>query len=199
LSLRKIYWLIERRLKTMNSDPNPSSSSANSSPKWELAKILLPTVFTTLIGFGIWNEQTKIQTAVDINNQYLRTQLALGEEYYKRRLTIYADACRQIAETKSALDQAGTTPEFETHAITTMAELDKLRKVNTLYWSSNLEKQLGKLWRLGIDKLRDRKFDDNQLEDKITSEIAELHDQMRQDLQLSEIGRALTGQDNRHQ
>jgi hypothetical protein len=184
----------------MDSDTNTSSSSANnSSPKWDLAKLLLPTVVTTLIGFGIWNEQTKIQTAVDINNQYLRTQLALGEEYYKRRLTIYADACRQIAETKSALDQAGTTPEFETHAMATMAELDKLRKVNTLYWSSNLEKQLGKLWRLGIDKLQDKKFDDNQLDDKITSEIAGLHDQMRQDLQLPEIGKALAGRSDRHE
>jgi hypothetical protein len=184
----------------MNADQNTSSSSADySSPKWELTKLLLPTLATAVIGFGIWNEQTKIQTAVDMNNQYLRTQLALGEEYYKRRLTVYADACRQIAETKSALDQAGTTPEFETHAITTMAEFDKLRKVNTLYWSPDLEKQLGKLWWLGIDKLRGRKFDDSQLEDKITTEIAELHQQMRQDLQLPEIGKALTGRNDRHQ
>lgn len=184
----------------MNSDPNTSSSSASySSPKWELTKLLLPTFATALIGFGIWNEQTKIQTAVDQNNQYLRTQLALGEEYYKRRLTVYENTCRQVAETKTALDQAGITPEFETHAVTMMAEFDKLRKVNTLYWSPDLEKQLGKLWWLGIDKLRGRKFDDNKLEDTIMSEIAGLHEQMRQDLQIPEIGRALNGANNRHQ
>ena len=184
----------------MDSDTNTSSSSANySSPKWELAKLLLPTVLTTLIGFGIWNEQTKIQTAVDQNNQYQKTQMALGEEYYKRRLTVYEKACSQIAETKSALDQAGTTPEFATHAANKMAEFDQLRRVNTLYWSPSLEKQLGKLWWLGINKLRGRRFDDNQLEDTIISEITQLHDQMRQDLQLPEIGNVLAGRGNRHQ
>lgn len=184
----------------MSSDQNTSSSSADySSPKWELTKLLLPTLATALIGFGIWNEQTRIQTAVDKSNQFQKTQMALGEEYYKRRLTVYEAACRQIAETKSALDQAGTTPEFETHAVTKMAEFDQLRKVNTLYWSPDLEKQLGNLWWLGINKLRGRKFDDNQLEDTIMSEIAELHDQMRQDLQLPEIGKVLAGRSDRHE
>ena len=184
----------------MDSDQNQSSSSANySSPKWELTKLLLPTLATALIGFGIWNEQTRIQTAVDKNNQFQKTQMALGEEYYKRRLTVYEGACRQIAETKSALDQAGTTPEFETHALMAMAEFDKLRKVNTLYWSPKLEKQLGDLWWLGIDKLRGKKFDDNQLENSIRSEIAELHDQMRQDLQLPEIGKVLAGRSSHHE
>ena len=182
----------------MSPDTDKASSPNYLSTIWEVTKLLLPTVVTALIGFAIFNEQTKIQTAVNQNNQYLQMQLALGEEYYKRRLTVYENACRQIAETKTALDQAGTTPEFETRAVTMMAEFDKLRKVNTLYWSPDLEKQLGKLWWSGINKLRGRKFEDNQLEDTIMSEIAELHDQMRQDLQLPEIGRVLTGQSNRH-
>jgi hypothetical protein len=120
-------------------------------------------------------------------------QLALKEEFYKRRLTVYENACRQIADTKTALDKAGTTPEFDTQAHAMMAELNKLRTGNMLYWSPDLEKQLGKFWWSGINKLRG-KFDDKQFEDTILSEIAELHEQMRQDLQLKEIGRILAGQ-----
>lgn len=152
-------------------------------------KLLLPILVTAGIGFYISNEQTKIQIAVDQNNQFLQMQLALKEEYYKRRLTVYENACRQIAETKAALDHAGTTPRYEAQAATMMAELDKLRKVNTLYWSPNLEEHLAKLWWLGIDQLRGKKLDDNQFEDA----LMKLHAQMRQDLQLQEIGKILAG------
>ena len=126
-------------------------------------------------------------------------QLALGEEYYKRRLVVYENACRQIAETKTALDQAGMTPEYETQAHTMMAEFDKLRKVNTLYWSPDLEKQLDALWKLGIKKLRFKTFDDNQVEETLTSEIAQLHTQMRQDLQLKKFGEFWQDKSNRHE
>ena len=184
----------------MNSDQNTASSSANySSPKWELAKLLLPTFATALIGFGIWNEQTKIQTAVDQNNQFLQMQRALKEEYYKRRLTVYENACRQIAETKTALDGAGTTREHATQAQNMMLELNKLRKANMLYWSADLEKQLGELWWLGIDKLRKKQFDDNQVEETIINEIVELHAQMKQDLELKEFDRILSAESNRHE
>ena len=114
-------------------------------------------------------------------------QLALGEEYYKRRLAVYENACLQIAETQTALDRAWMTPEDETQAINMMAEFDKLRRVNTLYWSADLDKQLGALWSLGIVKLQAKNVD-NQLEDTLTTEIAHLHTQMRQDLQLKKFG-----------
>jgi hypothetical protein len=174
----------------MDSDQNQSGSSPNnpSSPTWELTKLLLPTLATALIGLFIWNEQIKIQTTVDRNNRSLQMQMAIGEEYYKRRLVAYENACLRIAETKTALDRAGMTPKDETEAINMMAEFDRLRRVNTLYWSADLDKQLDALWSLGINKLRDKKFDDNQLEDTLTTEIAQLHTQMRQDLQLKKFG-----------
>jgi hypothetical protein len=184
----------------MDSDPNKSNSSANyGTPTWELTKLLLPTLATALIGLFIWNEQTKIQAAVDKNKQSMQMQLSLTEEYYKRRLTVYENACRQLADTKTALDHAGTKPEFETRAHKMMAEFDKLRAGNMLYWSPTLEKQLGKLWWSGITKLRKKKFDDTQTEVAIMSEIADLHAQMRLDLELSENGRILAGQSGRHE
>jgi L-lactate utilization protein LutC len=170
----------------MDSDSNQSGSSANnpSSTIWELTKLLLPTLATALIGLFIWNEQTKIQIAVDQNKQAMQMQLDQEAEYYKRRLTAYETACRQIAETKTALDQAWITRKDETQAHAMMTELYKLRQANTLYWSPALEKQLEKLWESAIIKLRFKKFVDNQLEDTLTSEIAQLHTQMRQDLKL---------------
>ena len=185
----------------MDSDSNQSGSSANNSSStiWELTKLLLPTLATALIGLFIWNEQTKIQTTVDQNNRSLQMQLALGEEYYKRRLAVYENACRQIAETKTALDQAGMTQKDETQAANMMAEFDKLRRVNTLYWSPDLEKQLVALWKLGIKKLRFKTYDDSQVEETLTSEIAQLHTQMRKDLQLKKFGEFWQDKSNLHE
>lgn len=156
---------------------------------WETLKVLVPSVVTALVGFLIWNAQMEMQSTVDNSNRILQMQLALKEEYYKRRLTIYENACKQIAETKTALDQAAATPSYETQAQDRMAELDKLRRTNMLYWSPNLDKQLGNLWWLGVNKLKTKQFEDDKLEETLDKEIADLHTQMKQDLDLGEIAK----------
>jgi hypothetical protein len=164
-------------------------SEGNRKTAWgqELHKVVIPSVVTAVFGFFIWNAQTGIQQTVNSSNQILQTQMALKEEFYKRRLTIYEEACRNVAGVRFALDQAGAAPENETQAMNKLAELDKLNKSNALYWSDDLEKRLSTFWSLGVDKLRYKRFGDKTTNENIRSEISGLYRQMKDDLAVKEM------------
>jgi hypothetical protein len=188
----------------------PDEHAAQSKPSridWlEVIKVGFPLVF----GFIIWNAQTRIQEKVDGNTlliqdqlqaqQALRqAQLALKEEYHKRRLTIYENACKQIAETENSLADVGMTTESVTHAIDLIGKLDKLRKGNRLYWSPQLDVHLDKLWRLGICKVQGvpceystgEVLDVDALPQEIAKQVTGVHEQMKEDLDIPEMAKAL--------
>lgn len=164
------------------------ASEANKKSTWaqELSKVVIPSLITAVCGFFIWNAQTDIEQKVTNSNQILRTQMALKEEFYKRRLTKYEDACTKIAGVGFALGRAEAVSESDTQATDRLAELDEIKRSNALYWSDDLDKRLGVLWALGIDKLRYKHFDKTTNEN-IQSEILSLHKQMKADLALKEI------------
>jgi len=156
----------------------------------ELIKIAIPLV-TLVFGYYIWTNQTDIKARVDSNQEALKTQLAfqsaLREEFYKRRLSRYEDACRELAATEAALNNAGGTIDNEIQALDVIAKFDQLNKSNTLYWSSGLQNGLDQFWALGVEKLKDRKWDDQDVNDRISREIAELHEQMKNDLNVADL------------
>jgi phosphoenolpyruvate-protein kinase (PTS system EI component) len=156
----------------------------------ELIKIAIP-LLTLVFGYYIWTNQTDIKARVDSNQEAIKTQLAfqsaLREEFYKRRLSRYEDACRELAATEAALNNAGGTVENEIQALDVIAKFDQLNKSNTLYWSSGLQNGLDQFWALGVEKLKDRKWDDQDVNDRISREIAELHEQMKNDLNVADL------------
>jgi len=157
----------------------------------DIRNAVIPSVVTTVFGFLIWNAQSHVQQSVDTGNQMLQTQMAMKEEFYKRRLSIYEEACKNVAGVKSALDKAGAAPANETEAMNKLEELDKLNKSNALYWSEDLEKRLATLWELGIDKVRYSKYADKASNENIRTEIAALHRQMKDDLAVEEMARLI--------
>ena len=166
------------------------ASEANKKTTWaqDLYKVLIPSVVTTVFGFLIWNAQTQIGKDVASGNQLLQSQMALKEEFYKRRLTKYEEACKGVTDVRHALDEAvDAAPDSQSHAMEKLAALETLNKSNALYWSDNLDKRLGNLWLLGIDKLRYRQFADKTANDNIRNEIAGLYRQMKDDLAVNEM------------
>jgi phosphoenolpyruvate-protein kinase (PTS system EI component) len=175
----------------MTPEANPKSDShAKGVLILELIKIGIP-ILTLVFGYYIWINQTYIKAKVDSNQEVLKTQMALqsalGEEFYKRRLSRYEDACRELAATEAALNKAGGTVEDETLAFDVIAKFDQLNKSNTLYWSGGLQNGLDQFWALGVEKLKDRKWDDQDVNDRISKEIAGLHTQMKTDLNLADL------------
>lgn len=163
---------------------------------------VLPSLVTAVFGFFIWNAQTTIQQSVNESNQrqeretareadrdkqMMQTMMARGEEVYKRKLALYEQACKNIAAIRKALDEAEMVPESKTRASDKLAELDDLHKANALYWSDDIEKQLSKLWDLGVDKLRSNQSSNKAANDLIRAEIVSLHRQMKDDLALDDV------------
>ncbi|MCM3901271.1 MAG: hypothetical protein ND866_06170 [Pyrinomonadaceae bacterium] len=167
-------------------------SEANKKTTWtqDLYKVVIPSVVTAVFGFVIWNAQAKIEHKVTSSNQILQSQMALKEEFYKRRLTKYEDACKSVTDVRHALDEAvEAAPESQSHAMEKLAALETLNKSNALYWSDDMDKRLGTLWSLGIDKLRYRQFADKTANDNIRNEISGLFRQMKDDLAVKEMSR----------
>jgi hypothetical protein len=161
----------------------------NSALLWEVLKVMIPTAFTTLFGLYIWNVQTDIKNKVDRNSQMLQTRLALSEEFYKRRLDVYQDACKRVASVKEALDQASLDDmKTEIEAVDRLAELDRFNKTNTLYMSDDLEQGLSDLWSSGIVLLRSQNTDDASVRAGLKDKILNLHLRMKDDLHVKEIG-----------
>jgi len=100
-----------------------------------------------------------LQDQLQTQQTQLRAQLALKEEYYKRRLTIYENACKQIVDAQTSLADVGTTDESGLRAINLVKELDRLRRGNQLYWSKEVDVFLDKLWSLGICQVGSRPCD----------------------------------------
>lgn len=168
------------------------ASQGNKKTTWalDLYKVLIPSMVTAVFGFLIWNAQAKIEHKVTSSNQILQSQMALKEEFYKRRLTKYEDACKSVTDVRHALDEAvEVAPESQSHAMEKLAALETLNKSNALYWSDDLDKRLGTLWSLGIDKLRFRQFADKAANDNIRNEISGLYRQMKDDLAVKEMSR----------
>lgn len=167
-------------------------SEANKKTTWshELHKVVIPSVVTAVCGFFIWNAQTEIQQTVTSSNQILQTQMALKEEFYKRRLTKYEDACKSVADVRHALDEAvEAAPKSQSQAMQKLSDLETLNKSNALYWSDDLDKRLGTLWSLGIEKLRYKQFGDKTANENIRAEISGLYKQMKDDLAVKEMSR----------
>ena len=188
----------------MNGEANAATTgNANKDGGSEKLKTWLPlatSVLTVILGFFIWNAQTAIQKRIDAGNMLLqqqremqldqyKSQLALKEAYYKRRLEVYERACAQITEMERSLADVGVTTETQKHATDAVGALYSFRKGNQLYWSQKLDERLDELWQLGIKKMRlSEVADGEQLNEDIAREVAELHAQMKADLELDQLG-----------
>lgn len=180
---------------------------------WESFKAKFPAItalVTAVLTFLVWFTQQKIEQKIDTNQLslqaqlqvqqvQLQAQLALKEELYKRRLDRYEDACRQIADAQIALADVGTTDESLMRATNLVNALDKLRRGHQLYWSKQVDVSLDKLWSLGICRVGSRPcelaegkvLDVEALPKEITKAVVDLHEQMKTDLNILELARAL--------
>jgi hypothetical protein len=163
----------------------------------DLLVAVIPSVVTVGLGFFIWSAQNgieasqkEIEQSVYLGNQklqaqietQLKTQMALKEEFYKRRLTVYEEACKKVAGVKSALGEAGVSTKRASRAMDKLAELNDLNAGNPIYLSDGVEKRLGNLWMMGIHQVQSKAYDDDAVNTQIRSEILVLHKQMKDDL-----------------
>jgi phosphoenolpyruvate-protein kinase (PTS system EI component) len=174
----------------MSQEPARTESDSNAKGRWvsELLKLAVPSLITIFVGTYLYVTQLDIKAKVDSNQELMKSQLALKEEFYKRRLSRYEDACRELATAEAALNNAGSQIiEDETLAIDAFIKFEQLNKGNTIYWSRDLQDGLTQFWALGVEKLRYRKWDDQEVNERINNEITTLHNQMKSDLNVADL------------
>lgn len=178
----------------MSKQATKTESDNNVKVGWifELLKLAVPSLITIFFGYIIYGMQTDIKAKVDSNQETLKNQLAfqsaLKEEFYKRKLSRYEDACLQLAVTEAALNNAGSqTTEDETRAIDAFIKFEQLNKGNTIYWSKELQDGLTQFWVTGIGKIKERKWDDREVDQQISNEITALQQQMKSDLNVADL------------
>jgi hypothetical protein len=179
---------------------------------WLGNPLVIPALATAVFGLVSWgiqwsitqrvdNAQRAIQQQIEVKSQeleqrnrvqlaQLQSQLSVREEFYKRRLAVYQTACERIAETESSLADYGVPGQSQKQATDAVKALNRFKRGNQLYWSQQLGQQLDKLWELGITKMKFPEADDEQLNEAIAKEISDLHEQMKQDLDVPGMSKA---------
>jgi|ERR1043166_1521608 hypothetical protein len=97
------------------------------SRKWKVGMVLLPIFLSAILGFMIFNAQQRIQKDVSDKSENLKTQLALMQEFYKKKLSVYEEVHRQIASLVDSLQSVQINPESVGKAS------ENLRAVNQTY------------------------------------------------------------------
>ncbi len=154
----------------------------------EVAKILLPSLVTALIGFGIWSTQKDIEQTVEKNNRMIQMRLALSEEVFKRQLTVYEATCKEIATMQQALTQERNGKK----AADSLESLHLFRQSNALYISDKVETSLSDLWEAGINVMM-MQAEDEAVKKRVAERIATAHVHMKDELKVNELSKMVLG------
>jgi hypothetical protein len=165
-------------------------AGGKSSMGWDVLKVVLPILLTTVLGFWVWYTQSKIQSKVDENSRLLSMRLALTEEFYRRKLDRYEATCKEIARLEESLERYGeleVNPEVGVQAADSMIAVDRLRKSDFLFLTDKFKSQLGDLWEIGRNRMMSSGEDNDDLKKKLREQIKSLKEEMNVDLNTSDL------------
>jgi len=167
----------------------PSKNEENK--KWKVFMAVLPIVLTTVLGILVWRAQTRIQSDISNSSDALKSRLetgsALTQEFYKKRLEIYDQTHKEMALLVDALQSARINAESVGVASASLKSLNQTFRINNLYVSNEVAKELRQLWRLGIDMPSLRPSGKTTM-NEILSQVSRVEEQMKNDLGVRSLG-----------
>jgi len=111
--------------------------SHSESKFWKVTYVILPVV----LGFVIWGLQLSTNQKIDSTSKKLATRLALTEAFYKKKLTVYEDADKQMAGIMEALKVLKLDPsDSRVRKLVTdnVRGLSELSKTNGLFLTKDV-------------------------------------------------------------
>jgi hypothetical protein len=115
---------------------------------WKMAPVVLPV----LLGALIWWLQLGTNQRIDAAGKELSAKLALREEFYKRKFTVYEDAHKQMIAVLGAADALRIEPASAQKRADLADNLLRLYEVvgtNGLYMSKDVADGLTDIWVTG--------------------------------------------------
>jgi hypothetical protein len=104
------------------------------SKTWKIALVAIPVLLTVGLGFF-----------VDASGKRLATRLALTQEFYKRKLSVYEEADKQMAAVIGCLEDLRLNPDDSaqtTAAFDNVRKLSDVSKTNGLYMTKEVSEGL---------------------------------------------------------
>lgn len=152
-------------------------ASTTGAKGWEAFKVLFPVIATALLGFVVWKWQSDIQKKIDHQSEYVKVELGLKAEFARRKLDLYQEILKQMAEVGSKVRAAQRNPEKKADLWPVLLEFNETVMSKRLYISDDAFKALLEFWQAGVDVFRgqatldDLQAKNSDAEDKIAKDL----------------------------
>jgi hypothetical protein len=153
------------------------------SKTWKIIQLAVPVLLTALLGLAIWWVQTGITQRIDRASRELSMQLALTEDFYKKKLSIYENADKQMRQVLAAIRDLRFDPNKKKRsaAIDELRQLNDTAEVNGMYMSEQASQAIKDVWFLAANA-RLLSPDGSTSLQEISSRIVEVEVLMRKEL-----------------
>src|SRR5437016_11396339 len=94
---------VENRIETVRTKQDETR-------KWQIFIVILTPLATAVLGGLVWLWQSQLQQHIDEQTRELTTRLALTEEFYRRKLTVYEKVHQQTTDLTNALNDVRFNP-----------------------------------------------------------------------------------------
>lgn len=177
--------------QNVTTQETPTDAKNEATKNWKVFVVVLPIILSTALGLMVWRAQTKIQSDISNSSAHLQSRLetgsALTQEFYKKRLEIYDETHKKMALLVDALQSARINRESVGVASDSLKSLNQTYRINNLYVSNEVAKELQQLWRLGIDMPSLRPSGKTTM-NEILTQISRVEEQMKSDLGVKSLG-----------
>lgn len=173
-------------IASVRNDPE-SSKDMKESNRWKIFMAALPIVLTALLGYFVWTVQTNIQKQISDSNESLKTELALKEEFYKKKLTTYERTHELMFQLTDSLEGSLHNVEDKQKASLFLGSLYEDYTRHNLYMSNDVVSELQKLFDLGGD-MPVLRANGTATMGQILDQTTKVEMKMKEDLYVKEIG-----------
>lgn len=153
---------------------------------WKMAPVVLPV----LLGALIWWLQLGTNQRIDAAGKELSAKLALREEFYKRKFTVYEDAHKQMIAVLGAAEALRIEPasaQKRADLADSLLRLYEVAGTNGLYMSKDVADGLMDIWVTGTG-VRELNATGTTSISKMSQEIARVEELMKRELE-GQIGK----------
>jgi len=151
---------------------------------WQLAMALVPTIATALLGLLVFRLQIDTNKKIDRAGKQLSTRLALSQQFYQQRFTIYDATDKRMVQLLAAvrnLDRNPNDTEKKKQAAILLTQLNVSSRTNSFYMTKNVSGGLAKVWLIATELPQLNNGGTKQIED-LDVAIKTVEEQMRKEL-----------------
>ena len=172
---------VENRIETVRTKQDETR-------KWQIFIVILTPLATAVLGGLVWLWQSQLQQHIDEQTRELTTRLALTEEFYRRKLTVYEKVHQQTTDLTNALNDVRFNPASKKLAIDSVHTLYVSYSNDTLYLSEALVNDLANLVDLSAH-LPALDSNGKTTMQEVGERLSSIEREMKSDLHVDELGK----------